>query len=224
VAWFFLVSEPRVLLEAVVENADAAVAAEQAGASRLELCANLQADGTTPDARVLQAIVERVGIPVWVMIRPRAGDFVYSDDELRACEQSILELATGGASGFVFGALRPDRTVQAGATSRIVECAHGLPVTFHRAFDHAPDLAVALEDVVMAGVTRVLTSGGAPTAIDGVATLASLVRQSRGRAVIMAGGGVRAHNVTEIVKQARVSEVHARFESGAQIRALVDLL
>ena len=217
-------SDARTLLEVVVEHADAAVAADAAGASRLELCAELQADGITPDAAVLNAVVNRVRIPVWVMIRPRAGDFVYSEDELATCERDIRELALRGASGFVLGVLRRDGTVDIAATRRLVECAHGLPVTFHRAFDRTPDLAVALEDVVTAGVSRVLTSGGAPAAAEGTGPLADLVQRSRGRVVIMAGGGVRAHNMTQIVARTGVNEVHARFESAAQVRAMVDLL
>ena len=217
-------SNGRILLEAVVETADAAVAAEQAGASRLELCANLRADGTTPEAAVLDAVVERVRIPVFVMIRPRAGDFVYNEDELAASERSIDDLAARGAAGLVLGVLRTDRTVNIEATNRLVGRGHGLPVTFHRAFDNTPDRSVALEDVLVAGVTRVLTSGGASTAAEGTAVLADLVRRSRGRAVILAGGGVRGHNIAAIVARTGVSEVHARFESRAQIRAMVDLL
>jgi copper homeostasis protein len=218
------VSEPRILLEAAVEDVDAAVAAERAGASRLELCANLHEDGTTPNRAVLRAVAERVSVPVWVMIRPRAGNFVYGDDELLECQRAIVDLATAGASGFVLGALRSDRAVDVEATARLVDRAGGLPVTFHRAFDRTPDLAVALEAVVKAGASRVLTSGGAPTAGDGAATIAELVLRSRGRAVIMAGGSIRAHNVKEIVTRTRVTEIHARFESGAQIRAMADLL
>lgn len=217
-------SNARILLEAVVETVDAAVAAEKAGASRLELCANLRADGTTPEAAVLGAVVERVRIPVFVMIRPRAGDFVYNEDELAASERSIDDLGARGAAGLVLGVLRTDRTVNIEATNRLVGRGRGWPVTFHRAFDNTPDRSVALEDILAAGVTRVLTSGGASTAAEGTAALADLVRRSGGRAVILAGGGVRAHNVAAIVARTGVSEVHARFESSAQIRAMVDLL
>ena len=217
-------SSGRILLEAVVETADAAVAAEDAGASRLELCANLHDDGTTPDGAVLEAVLARVRIPVFVMIRPRAGDFVYSEDELAVSERAIDEVTARGAAGLVLGVLQRDRSVNVAATRRLVARGQGVPVTFHRAFDSAPDLLVALDDILVAGVTRVLTSGGAPTASEGVAALADLVRHSRGRAVIMAGGGVRAHNVAAVVARTGVSEIHARFESGAQIRAMVDLL
>ena len=217
-------SERRVLLEVVVETAGDAVAAEQAGASRLELCANLHDDGTTPDGAVLDAVLERVRIPVFVMIRPRAGDFVYTEEELAASERAIDDLAGRGAAGLVLGVLRPDRTVDVVATARLVARARGRPVTFHRAFDRTPDLAAALEDVVAAGISRVLTSGGAPTAIDGTAALADLVTRARGRVAVLAGGGVRAHNVAAIVQRSGVSEVHARFESIEQIRAMVDLL
>jgi copper homeostasis protein len=158
------------------------------------------------------------------MIRPRPGDFIYSDNELAASEVEIDDLAACGAAGFVLGVLRPDRTVDVQATTRLVARAHGLPVTFHRAFDRTPDTVAALEDIISAGVSRVLTSGGASTAAEGTAALADLVRRSRDRVVIMAGGGVRPHNVAEIVARTGVNEVHARFVSGAQIRAMVDLL
>lgn len=199
------------ILEAVVESVEQAVAAERAGASRLELCVDLGGGGTTPPESLVRGVVARVAIPVFVMIRP-------------ATVAAIGMARTCGASGLVLGEVRADRGVDVIRTRAFVEVAAGLPVTFHRAFDDTPDLSEALEQVIQAGATRVLTSGGCRTALEGVERLASLVAQARARIVILPGGGVRAHNVAQIVARTGVREVHARFEDEAQIRRLVDLL
>lgn len=217
-------SERRVILEAVVESADAAVAAEAARASRLELCVNLHEGGTTPPVDLVDAVVARVSIPVVVMIRPRAGGFVYTDEEMAFSLRQIDDLRDRGIAGIVVGVLRANRAVDVEATRRLVSQARGLPVTFHRACDETPDLAAALEEVIAAGAARILTSGGAATATEGASRIAALVAQARGRIAVLAGGGIRAHNVAELIARTAVREVHARFESIAGTRAVVDLL
>jgi copper homeostasis protein len=129
-----------------------------------------------------------------------------------------------GARGIVVGVLRRDRRIDVERTRALVDRAQGLPVTFHRAFDEAPDPNAALEDAIEAGASRVLTSGGAATALDGADRLAALVQQARGRAIVLAAGRVRAHNVHAILARSGVREVHARFEDEASTRALADLL
>lgn len=200
----------RVLVEACVDSVESALAAERGGAGRLELYDALFDGGTTPSAGMIAAVRERVTIPVFVIVRPRGGGFVYSDAELDVMRRDIVAARGLGADGVVIGVLRPDGTVDVERTRSLVDAAADIPVTFHRAFDFAPDLARALEDVIASGVARVLTSGGARTARDGVAVLSSLVRHAGDRLVVMAGGGVREENVREIVDATGVREVHVR--------------
>lgn len=158
------------------------------------------------------------------MIRPRAGTFVYSANELDVMAGQIDDAISCGAAGLVSGVLQPDNRVDVPATQALLARAAGIPVTFHRAFDETPDLDSALEDLIAAGAARVLTSGGAATALDGSARLASLVQRSGNRIVVLAGGGVRPHNVAAIVRTTGVREVHMRFEDEARTRQVVDLL
>jgi copper homeostasis protein len=210
------------LVEAAVETLDSALAAERAGADRIELCDNLGEGGTTPDGELVAAIVERVRLPVFVLIRPRAGDFVYSESEFDAMTRDI-ELTRGmGIAGIVTGALDASGRVDVKRTRSLVKAAGGLPVTFHRAIDYAADLPVALDDAIDAGVNRVLTSGGAPTAREGVKVIAALVLQARERVSIIAGGGIREHTVREVIARTGAREVHGRLIDEAQMRGLVD--
>jgi copper homeostasis protein len=212
------------LLECVVETAADAAAAERAGAARLELCVRLDLGGVTPPGALIERVIAGVDVPVFVMIRPRGGDFVYTEDEFSAMERAIDGARARGAHGIVLGILHPDARVDVERTRRLVERAAALPVTFHRAFDAVPDQAAAMDDVTDAGAQRILTSGAAATALDGAERLAHLVRQAAGRLTILAGGGVRAHNVREIVARSGVHEVHARYEDEAATRALAGLL
>lgn len=212
------------LLECAVETAGDAAAAQRAGASRLELCVRLDAGGVTPPNELIEDVIAAVTIPVFVMSRPRGGDFVYTDEEFSDALQSIDDARTRGARGIVLGVLTSDGRVDVARTRRMIERARDLPVTFHRAFDAVPDQSAALEDVIAAGARRLLTSGAAPTALDGADRLGDLVRQAAGRVAILAGGGVRAHNVREIVARSGVKEVHARYEDEARTRALAGLL
>jgi copper homeostasis protein len=214
----------RCLLESVVESVAAARGAERAGAGRLELCVQLEGGGVTPPPDLITAVLECVSIPVFVMIRPRAGDFVYSDDEMAKALDDSTVARQRGAHGLVLGVLHPDGRIDVDRTRRLVDRADGLPVTFHRAFDAVPDQRAALEDTIAAGASRILTSGGAATAEDGIERLAALVQQAGERLTVLAGGGVRARNVVAIVTQTRVREVHARFDDETATRALADLL
>jgi copper homeostasis protein len=214
----------RVLLECVVETADAAAEAERAGANRLELCARLEVGGVTPPDDVVDAVVSRIAIPVFVMVRPRGGDFVYSAAEHAQMLADAARLRRRGAHGLVFGALRSDRRIDVDRTRAVVGAAGDLPVTFHRAFDEVEDQAAALEEIFDAGARRVLTSGGAASAIEGADRLAELVRQAGTRLTVLAGGGVRARNAVELIARTGAREVHARHESAAATRALAGLL
>jgi copper homeostasis protein len=174
------------------------------------LCDALFDGGTTPSAGMIAACKESVSIPVFVMIRPRGGGFVYSDAERDVMRRDVVAARELGADGLVIGGLRPDGTVDLALVRLLVEAAHGLPVTFHRAFDLTPDLGASLESLADCGVQRILTAGGASTAADGAMTLAELVHQAGARLVVMAGGGVREENVRDLVSISGVREVHVR--------------
>ena len=151
----------RVLLEICVESVEYAVAAERAGADRIELCSDLLCGGVTPDATLMQAVGERVRIPIHVLIRLRSGDFCYSEREFEIMKRDIAAAKKIGLSGVVLGVLDPSSRIDQERTRALVQLAHPLPATFHRAFDQCADLNAALEATVTAGAKRILTSGGA---------------------------------------------------------------
>jgi copper homeostasis protein len=199
-----------ILVEACVDSVASALAAERGGARRLELCDALFDGGTTPSAGMIAACKEAVSIPLFVMIRPRGGGFVYSDAERDVMRRDVVVARELGADGVVIGGLRPDGVIDLGLVRFLMDSARGLPVTFHRAFDLTPDLVASLASLAEAGVHRVLTAGGASTAADGVKTLAELVRKAGSRLTVMAGGGVREDNVRALVSVSGVREVHVR--------------
>jgi copper homeostasis protein len=199
-----------VLVEACVDSVASSIAAERGGAQRLELCDALFDGGTTPSAGMIAACKEAVSIPVFVMIRPRGGGFVYSDAERDVMRRDIVVARELGADGIAIGGLQLDGTVDLALVRMMIEAANDLPVTFHRAFDLTPDLDAALETLADAGVQRILTSGGAATAAEGAATLARLVQRAGTRLTVMAGGGVREENVHTLLTVAGVREVHVR--------------
>lgn len=208
-----MTSHQGILVEACVDSVESALAAEAGGADRVELCEDLPEGGTTPSAGLIGVCRDRLQIPLHVLIRPRGGDFVYSDLELDVMQRDIALTAKLGAAGVVFGALRPDGTVDRERTRALIEVARPLRVTFHRAFDFTPDADQTLEVLIELGVDRVLTSGQAKTAREGTRILTRLVSQAAGRIVIMAGGGVSEENVAEIARRTSVREVHVRATS-----------
>jgi copper homeostasis protein len=199
-----------VLFESCIDAAAAAAASAQGGAGRVELCARLDLGGTTPSAAVIERCAAAVAIPVFVMIRPRGGNFVYDAVEVAAMEADILMAIAAGAQGVVFGALRPDATIDVDVMRRLLDRARPLPVTCHKAIDATRDPIEALDALLALGVDRVLTSGGADTAAAGAAALARMVARAGDALVVMAGGGVRAHNVAALVQATGVREVHAK--------------
>lgn len=199
-----------ILIEACVDSLESALAARDGGADRVELCDNLVEGGTTPSAGMTQFCCEHRDIPVFVIVRPRGGDFHYSASELRIMLRDIEFAATLGATGVVVGALLPDGTVDVAATKALAEAARPMSVTFHRAFDACRNPEEALETLISLGIDRVLTSGLATTAAQGIDCLRSLVKQASGRIRILAGGGVNESNVLRIVAESGVQEVHVR--------------
>jgi copper homeostasis protein len=186
------------------------MAAERGGAGRVELCDALFDGGTTPSAGMIAAVKARVAIPVFVIIRPRGGGFVYSDDEVDVMLRDIAEAKRLGVDGIVVGPMTEQADPHVVQTRKLIDAAGNLPVTFHRAFDLARDQTAALETLVSLGVRRVLTSGGAPTALAGVDMLHELVRQAANRVTILAGGGIDERNVHDVVERGGVAEVHVR--------------
>ena len=199
-----------VLVEACVDSVASALAAERGGAGRLELCDNLFDGGTTPSAGMISAVKAAVRIPVFVIVRPRGGGFVYTHDEMGVMRLDIEAARMLGADGVVVGVLTRDARVDAEQLRVLVTAAAALPVTFHRAFDLTQDRNQALEALMHAHVRRVLTSGGAPSALDGVEAIGALVKRAAGQIDVMAGGGVREETVQEIVHRSGVREVHVR--------------
>lgn len=198
------------LVEACVATAAQASAAAGGGADRIELCRRLDVGGLTPTVSGIAAARAVVAIPLHVLIRPRAGDFVYTAGELQEMIDAIGDASAAGADGVVIGALTAAGRIDEPAMRGLLAAARPLTVTFHRAFDDAADQPAALEVLVRLGVDRVLTSGGASTALEGADRLRQLVDAAAGRIVIMAGGGIRPANVAQVVRSSGVREVHAR--------------
>ena len=182
------------LIEVCCFSLQSALTAQRAGASRVELCGGLAEGGTTPGAGLIRLARQHLTIPFTVMIRPRGGDFLYADTDVAVMKADIETAKTLGADGVVLGILNADGTVDEATTRALVELAHPLPVTFHRAFDMTRNPREALETVIRTGCARLLTSGQQPTAEAGLPLLRELVKQAGGRIEIMAGAGVSPDN------------------------------
>lgn len=175
-------------------SVDACRVAARLGVDRVELCASPAEGGVTPSLATIERVAEIDSLDLSVMIRPRGGDFLYSDDEFETMLLDIERARTAGATGVVFGILTADGRVDVERTRRLVEAAKGMETTFHRAVDMANDYEQAVEDIIAAGCKRILTSGSYDKAIDGIGNIAKAVEISRGRIEIMAGSGVVAAN------------------------------
>jgi copper homeostasis protein len=195
-------------VEICVGDVESGLAAEAGGAHRVELCDNLSVGGTTPSAGAIAACCQRLSIPVHVLIRPRAGDFVYSDLEMEVMRLDIQAAKDLGAAGVVLGVLKPDATIDGERTAELSALARPLAVTFHKAFDQVRSLLEALDRLIELGVERVLSSGGRPTALEGVENLGRLVARADGRLVVMAGGRIDRRSLTQVVRRGSVREVH----------------
>ena len=205
------------ILEVCLESAAGVAAAREGGADRVELCTSLLEGGLTPSAGLIAASREVDEIGLMVMIRPRGGDFLYSEAEFDVMLRDIETARSLGADGVVFGLLRPDGTIDEARTSALVEAARPLSVTFHRAFDMSRDLSESLAALKRCDVDRVLTSGGFRAAPEGLDVLRSLVEQAGDDLVVMPGCGIREHNVAEVLAKTGAREVH--FSSGRVVES-----
>ncbi|GAL21579.1 cytoplasmic copper homeostasis protein cutC [Vibrio maritimus] len=205
-------------LEVCIDNIESLAYAIAGGATRIELCSSLALGGLTPNAGLIKQAVQSSSIPIYVMIRPRQGDFLYDCDDVEIMAEDIRTAAKYGASGVVLGLLDKEGHVDMPRSIRLVKLARELDlgVTFHRAFDQCRHPEQALEDVIALGCERILTSGLAANASEGVATLNAMVQQAEGRIAIMAGAGVSSDNVASIIASSGVNEVHLSGKSTRQ--------
>ena len=195
--------------EACCTSLEAVLAAERTGAQRVELCERLEVGGVTPSEPLLRSVLAATHLPVNVLVRPRGGDFVYTEEETQAMLESIRLCRELGVNGVVIGALTSAGEVDLPLMRRLIAAARPLSVTFHRAFDETADPLAALEDVIALGCDRLLTSGHAPDAFTGRALIGELVRRAAGRIVVMAGCGVRPGNIAEIARACAAPEYHS---------------
>ena len=197
-----------VLVEVCVDSVASAMAAERGGAQRIELCSDLLEGGVTPSVGLLGVVRSKLSIAVHPIIRPRPGDFCYSEAEFESMVRDVEIAKSEGADGVVLGILEQEGNVDVARTRQLVELARPLSVTFHRAFDMSADLLRALEDVCATGADRLLTSGGEQECLQGVDTVARLVPAANGRIRIMAGGRIGIDNAPTIVEKTGVTEIH----------------
>jgi copper homeostasis protein len=196
------------LLEVCVNSAMSAVEAQKGGADRVELCENLHDGGTTPSAGTIVTARRELQIGLFVMIRPRGGDFLYSPEEFSIMEEDVRMARLSGADGVVFGILTADGRIDTLRMKRLIDIARPMGVTCHRAFDMTCDPFEAMETLITLGVDRILTSGQQPTAPLGADLIRQLINQSHGRIIIMPGSGIRIHNVKALIQATGATEFH----------------
>lgn len=196
-------------LEIIGFNIESCISAQEAGANRIELCAGAGEGGTTPSYGFMKAAREKLHIDLYVMIRPRGGDFLFSDDDFEIMKNDVAVCKQLGCDGIVTGILTSDGKVDKPRCRQLVELAYPLGATFHRAFDRVADPFEALEDVIACGFERILTSGLKPKGIEGASLLSQLVKQAEDRIIVMPGSGVTADNILSLVESTGVKELHS---------------
>ena len=196
-------------LEIIGFNIESCIAAQEAGAHRIELCDSPSDGGTTPSNGFIKGARKKLSIELYVMIRPRGGDFIYSDDEFEIMKTDIEMCRQHGCDGVVIGLLKKDGTIDKKRCSELISLAYPLGVTFHRAFDRAKDPFRALEDVIETGCERILTSGQRPKAVDGAQIIKELITHAEDRIVIMPGSGVDARNIISLAENTGAREFHS---------------
>ena len=211
--WYNQLNIAVVTTEVVVYNIESALEAQAGGADRVELCDNPGGGGTTPSIGTIEVLKEELDISLFVMVRPREGDFCYSELEFEAMKRDIDHCKTLGADGVVFGILSPDGTIDQERCRRLIKRARPLKVTCHRAFDMTRDPLKALESCIEVGFDRILTSGQRAQAKEGIDLISRLVQNAQERIKIMAGCGVNEESVEEIIRQSGIREIHLSAET-----------
>jgi copper homeostasis protein len=196
-------------LEIACFNPKSAIVAQENGADRIELCADINEGGTTPSFETTQSVQKELSVDLYVMIRPRGGDFVYSDIEFEQMKIEILQFKKLKVDGFVFGILNEDGSINKERNAALVTLANPLPCTFHRAFDVAGNVFQSLEDVIHCGFKTILTSGQGKNVVDGINVLAQLVEKANNRIVIMPGGGLRSSNIGLLKEKTKAVFYHS---------------
>jgi len=207
-----------VVLEICAGSLTSAIAAENGGAHRVELCDNLAEGGTTPSPGIISQVIKLLRIPVFVLIRPRTGDFLYTGEEFEAMKEDVRFCKEHRAEGIVLGILKADSTVDMERTAELIRLAHPMQVTFHRAFDMTRDPFQAMEDLINLGIKRILTSGQAANASGGADMIAELITGAAGRIIIMPGGGINEKNIIELQNKTKAVEFHASLRSQVKSR------
>lgn len=201
------------ILEAPVFNLTAAIEAAQFGIDRIELCANFPEGGETPSPGMLSFLKREIDIPIFVMIRPRGGDFYYSDKEISVMREDVKIHLDKGADGFVFGVLTEEGKVNERACEVLLRASGDKPCTFHRAFDASVELKLSLEQIIQLGFHRVLTSGGENSVTEGMPKISELFDQAGQRIIVMPGGGSKPTHVDQLSSKANFKEIHASCKS-----------
>lgn len=207
---------PPIILEICIDSIASALAAQEGGAHRVELCANLFEGGTTPSAATIEIVRKYLTIDLNVMIRPRGGDFLYSELEFAIMRRDIEIAKELGANGVVIGLLTEYGQIDVARSEELIALARPMSVTFHRAFDMVADPVTALDALIGLGVDRLLTSGLEPTGLEGAETIAALMQQAAGRIIVMAAGGINERNIAKIVQLTGAQEVHMSGRSAVE--------
>jgi copper homeostasis protein len=200
------------IIEACVNSAVSAIEAQKGGADRVELCENLHDGGTTPSTGMILFACKNLHIGLYVMVRPRGGDFLYSDAEFEIMAEDIKVAKNLGADGVVFGILKADGAIDVERMKILTNLARPMGVTCHRAFDMTDDPFLAMEDLIHLGVDRILTSGQQKTASEGATLITELIKISDSRIIIMPGCGVKEDNIEDLIRSTRATEVHIHLE------------
>jgi len=205
------------IVEVCANSYESAVNAELGGANRIELCKDLHLDGLTPDDDIAASIIDKLNIPVFMLIRPRAGDFVYTNEEFELMKNDIIKFKKLGCNGIVSGVLNTDNTIDIERTKELIELSRPLEFTFHRAFDKVINPLKAMENLIKLGINRILTSGQEDTAIKGLKLLEELNKINNNRIIILPGAGMKI-KFFEIFSKAGFKEIHGSFKSEINIK------
>jgi copper homeostasis protein len=210
-----MTEEKKRLLEVCADSISNALIAQSAGAQRIEFCVNLSEGGTTPSAGQIREACKNLSVALYVLIRPRGGDFLYNDLEFEIMKSDIHFCGQTGCDGVVIGMLHPDGTIDTERCSELISIArqYAMGITFHRAFDRCNDLFTAMETIIELGCERILTSGGYDTAIEGAAIIRQLIEKAGNRIIIMSGAGITPENAGELIRQTGLMEMHGTFRS-----------